>query len=434
MINKRQQEACQWLDRLEELAMQNNIKLRLLDSVRDCKKALESELTEAEWRQTCLEIGELLDRIGKQLNPQREQSELESDIAQRVSEFLERCRNANEMAQNEYCGGSTFYIQAAENSMQEMTNVKANFGEVTNQERLQGVFRQIGQKYKQQIDEQQERYAKAVDQNYQDAFDRMKGLLSATGYDRGAKSKFYNAYYANQDTMTGAAQEYVRNCEKGESSIVKLAEELRPPLWELLSRLKKKRRFLKWIPAIILIICLGVNLVQNQVESAQKAAETSAQAAEIAQKLSEGGKMTADDAFAVGSALLSMKGDSSSVGAEVVGAFILEVGLPLLLLAILLYFLWCKAVNRRYRAWVIKQAGALLSASVGRFCSENTLQLAVQESYRQTSGYLRNQYEGLLTELIPNLLPEEEKEDGNKVIFATLCTEWENIRRKAVEN
>lgn len=426
MINKRQQEACQWLDRLEELAIQNNIKLRLLDSIRDCKKALESELTEAEWRQNCTEIGELLYQIEKQLNPRREQSELESDIAQRVSEFLKRCGNANEMAQNEYCGGSTFYIQAAENSMQEMTNVKANFDEVTNQERLQGVFRQIGQKYKQQIDEQQERYAKAVDQNYQDAFDRMKGLLSATGYDRGAKSKFFNAYYANQDTMTGAAQEYVRSREKGESSIVKVAEELRTPLTELLLKLKKKRLLLKWLPAIILVCCLLISVIV--IYSAAMA--TVDQLAEVAQKVDEEEQMNISDFLEIVNVLENL----SQSGEGVAETFLLEVGLPLLLLGILLYFLWCKAVNRRYRAWVIKEAGALLSVSVGRFCSENTLQMAVQESYRQTSGYLRNQYEELLTELIPNLLPEEEKEDSNKVIFATLCTEWENIRRKAVEN
>ena len=431
-----QEETFEWISRLEELAVQNNVKLRLLDAIRDCKRAMEPELSEVQWRQKCMEIDELLEQMEKQLIPQPLKSDLETDVALRVSEILARCRRTNELLLSEYSNGAGTYVQEAEGSMLELSNVKANYDEVTNLERLLGAFRNIGQKLKMQLDEQSEKCVKSIDRNYMDAFDRMRGLFSGTGFDQTAKQKFYKTFYENMDIYAKEAQEYARSIDKGESKISELAEKIRSPLEKLLSRLGRKAHLLKWLPAILLALVLGAYLLSNYIITAKTQMQETEQTVDGKPIESPEGVLDSIASFDVNKVLPGDRNKEEPLKwAEIAVklVFFFMIRLPIILLAILLYYLYCKGVNKRHRVWVCNQAGTLLATSIEEFRRENTLDFAAKESYQQIYGHMRNQYEGLLSELLPDLI-QEDNGDKKEEMFKMLCAEWKNIKRKAVEN
>lgn len=404
MISTRQEAALEWLCRLEELALQNNLKMRLLDAIRDCRKELEQELTETEWRQKCIEIEELLEQIKKQILPGRELQELETGVEERASEILLRCRRSNELLQSEYCNAAVSYIQETEVSMQEFSNVRANYKEVADPDRFLKAFRDIGQKHKLRIDDQQEQYVKTADQNYMNAFDRLKGLVAGTGMDETAKRKFYHGYYENMDTLAANAREYARGNEKGESCIVKFAESMLKPLKKIFSGAKIRARLVKLLPIIALVIYWVINKLPGYLETLRGVEQS--------------------QEVGIKTQMYKMLLDASSF---------MMVKLPLILLAILVYVLWCEGISLSYRAYASGRAGRLLGTSLEQFKQGGTLQNAVKESYERIGSYMQRQYEGLLPDLLPDKL-QEEQEDSSESTLMMLLAKWEDIKRKEADN
>lgn len=263
MGNVGQEEALQWLCRVEEIAVHNHVKARLLDEIRDYKEALMRELTAQEWRAKRSELDELLGQIKKQLPYDVSAGERAEDVAQRASDMLGQCRSSGETLSQEYWSSSATYIQEAERSLQELSDTTANYDDVTNRERFIIKVRSISEKYKQQLDHLEEQYVHAVSQNYQNMFDRLKNLFSAAGCGKNVESRFYQVYYAKQDMMEQNMTAYACSTEKGEGSIVQYAEEIQNPLQEMIRRLRRKAVITKWIPVILIIAAIMLNGVYN---------------------------------------------------------------------------------------------------------------------------------------------------------------------------
>jgi len=420
MRNPGQEEVLQWLCRIEEAAVQNNIKLRLLDAIRDCKKKLESELTEQEWKGKIPELDELSRQIKKQLTPGTEEEGLTDDIAKKISEILEQCKRSNELLQKEYCDGSLTYIQEAERSMMELSNVNANYDEVTNEDRLLGAFQNIGKKYKQQIDGHAEKYVNAAGSNYQNAFDRLKNLFAGTGYVDGAERKFYQAYYENQDTLINDAKEYALSTDKGESTITECAQELQAPLRQLIDRGKKKAALRKWIPVIVIAAVIVLGVAGNAVKKNMEASRVQEQMAEQAED--SGGLLKE----LTGSVADQVVDKAASTIVESIPELMMTVGIPILLLLGILYWFWCRSTDKRCRKQIINEAGYLLEDALNTWVQQKKLMPAVEKSFEMTGSYMIRQYGDTLSQLKQG----GEKMTSEKTDIACLLAEWDNIKRK----
>lgn len=425
-----QEETCEWISRLEELAVQCDIKLRLLDAIRDCKRELEQEFTEAQWRQKCLEIDELLEQVRKQLVPQISTSNLEPDIALRISEILMRCRNSNDLLLSEYCSSAGSYVQEAENSLLELSNVKVNYTTVTNSASFLGAFSKVGQKFKMQLDQQSEKYVGSADRNYTDVFDRLSGLFSGTGFDERAKQIFYKTYYENMDILARDVKEYARVTDKGEGKISRLAEKILAPLEKLLSSLARKAFFLKLLPVFILVLGLGVGLISSYVVYTGTQANQE-QDIEVVEDEADISTYITKELLPRFISTGAERDEENGTSIFVFGK--LKVFAIVIVIAGVLYFLYVLMINRWHRAKICSQAGKLLAISIEEFQKEDTLMLAVKEGYQQINGYMRKQYENILSGLLPGLTQEGE-DDSKMTMFRALCSDWNNLRRKELDH
>lgn len=419
MGNETQREVLEWLCRVEEEAVRGQVKTRLLDEIGDCKRALSRELTAKEWQAKKAELSELMEQLGRQLPGDAGAGERAEDIAQKASEMLGQCRRSGEELGREYCSGSATYVQEAERAVEELSNVTANFDDVTDSGRFLGRARNIGERYRQQIDSLEEQYVHSVNQNYQNMMNRMKNLCAAAGGGKDTERKFYHAYYAKQDVLEQNMAAYACGMEKGESSIFQYAREVQNPLQQLIKRLRQKAAVTKWIPVILILALMILNGVYHMVSGS--AEHTGAQENAGSQELN-----------VVVEKVLEWAGDSllDKVG-EVVDGIIKNVLiaflLPLLILVIFLYFLWMKGVDRRCRKNIAREAGRLLGTSYEEWARQGKLMAAVGESLRQTMEYIDIQYSGILAELVN----DGQAADAGGTSFADLRAEWENIKRKA---
>ena len=413
-----QEEVLQWLCCIEEAAVQNNIKSRLLDSICDYKKELESELTEQEWKGKIPELDKLFEQIKKQVTPETEEQGLADDIAKKTSEILEQCKRSNELLQKEYCSSSLTYIQEAERSMMELSNVHANYDEVTNEDRLLSAFQNIGKKYKQQLDDHAENYVNAAGSNYQNAFDRLKNLFVGTGYVDGAERKFYQVYYENQDSLINDAKKYARSIDKGESAIIECAQEAGTPIRQLIDRRKKKAGLRKWIPVIVIaaVIVLGVagNAIKKNMEVSQE--QTTEQAEDWGGLLDE-----------LADSVVDQTADTAaSAIVESIPKYMMAVGIPILLLFGFLYWFWCRNADRRCREQIVNEAGYMLGDMLSKWVQQKKLMPAVEKSFEMTGYYMVRQY----GETLSQLMQGEGKITAEKTDIVCLLAEWDTIKRK----
>lgn len=456
MSKEEQRELLQWLNRMEKTAVKGHVKTRLLDAIEDCRKDLEGELTEQEQKAKVRELEELFGQVKKQTGIEAETDSLGAEVRQKAAEMMERCRRSNEALKKDYLNGAAAYIQEAELAMKELCNVEANYEEVTNKDRFLNIFKGIGQKFKRQMDDSQREYISAGNQNYQNVFDRLKSLFSSTGYDKEAQQKFYVTYYENQDVFIRNAQGYGDNLEKGESSIIEYAECLQEKIEKIVKDIKGKTTHRKWIPflVILLIAALGTTgkVVSDQKKAARelaaieqeireqeaaREAEAAARAEEradeglegyIKDKVDQSAEIVEEAAKeATEKAVEIAMQKASYEGKKLLLAAVLTVGLPILILLLVLYWIWAKGADKRCRSQIIQETGKLEKEALEEWRQKGTLAAAVEESFRLTEAYMEKQYGDLLSKL----LNDEEEADPEKAEFARLCSDWENIKRKA---
>ncbi len=456
MSKEEQRELLQWLNRMEKTAVKGHVKTRLLDAIEDCRKDLEGELTEQEQKAKVRELEELFGQVKKQTGFEAETDSLGAEVRQKAAEMMERCRRSNEALKKDYLNGAAAYIQEAELAMKELCNVEANYEEVTNKDRFLNIFKGIGQKFKRQMDDSQREYISAGNQNYQNVFDRLKSLFSSTGYDKEAQQKFYVTYYENQDVFIRNAQGYGDNLEKGESSIIEYAESLQEKIEKIVKDIKGKTTHRKWIPflVILLIAALGTTgkVISDQKKAAREQAAVEqeireqeaareAEAAARAEERADGGlegyiKDKVDQSAeiveeaakeATEKAVEIAMQKASYEGKKLLLAAVLTVGLPVLILLLVLYWIWAKGADKRCRSQIIRETGKLEKEALEEWRQKGTLAAAVEESFQLTEAYMEKQYGDLLSKL----LNDEEEADPEKAEFARLCSDWENIKRKA---
>lgn len=456
MSKEEQREFLQWLNRMEKTAVKGHVKTRLLDAIEDCRKDLEGELTEQEQKAKVRELEELFGQVKKQTGFEAETDSLGAEVRQKAAEMMERCRRSNEALKKDYLNGAAAYIQEAELAMKELCNVEANYEEVTNKDRFINIFKGIGQKFKRQMDDSQREYISAGNQNYQNVFDRLKSLFSSTGYDKEAQQKFYVTYYENQDVFIRNAQGYGDNLEKGESSIIEYAESLQEKIEKIVKDIKSKTSRRKWLPllVILLIAALGTTgkVVSDQKKAARelaaieqeireqeaaREAEAAARAEEradeglegyIKDKVDQSAEIVEEAAKeATEKAVEIAMQKASYEGKKLLLAAVLTVGLPVLILLLVLYWIWAKGADKRCRSQIIQETGKLEKEALEEWRQKGTLAAAVEESFRLTEAYMEKQYGDLLSKL----LNDEEEADPEKAEFARLCSDWENIKRKA---
>jgi len=431
MRSEDRKEVLQWLDRIEEIAVSNQVKTRLLDAVREYKKELKSDLTREEWVVKSQELEDLLGQIKKQIPCDFEEEDLTEEIRQKAFEMLERCKRSNGVLREDYINDSATYIQETERSMDELCNVQANYDEVTNKERFINVMGSIGQKYKVQVDAFQEKYISALLQNYQNVFDRLKGLFTSTGYGKEAQREFYETYYENQDGLARDTQGYARNLEKGQSSIAKYAENVQALIQQAVSRIKRKAARKKWMPILIIALIAVLGIAGQAVRQHMDAAAEQEMQAEETEEISNKQKLLEITEQVLEKKVdeAADKGTSGFLEMFAVGGTMM-VGVPVLILLVLLlfglYWFWIQGVKKRCRNSIIEEAEKLQRTSLEEWKQEGSLAAAVGESFGMIEAYADKKHQELLSQLLNNQM----KTDPEKAKFAKICSDWENIKRK----
>lgn len=449
----------QWLNRMKEIVVKEHVKTRILDAIEDCGRELEGDLTRQEQQAKLQELEDLFRQVKKQIGFETEADSLGKEVRQKAAEMVEQCKCSNEALKKDYLNGAAACIQDAELAMRELCNVEANYEEVTNKDRFLNIFKGIGQKFKRQIDDFQREYINAGNQNYQNVFDGLKTLFSSTGYDREAQQRFYKAYYENQDTYIRNVQGYGNNLDKGEGSITEYARNLQEKIERSVKNIKDRTSRQKWIPLLVILLIAALGTAGKAVSDQKKAQEQAAieqemreqEAAEeqpmavraeehrdgslkeyIMDKADQTVEIVEETAEEVTEkvAEISEKRVEDAVNrslSKIAVAAVLNVGLPIFILLLILYWVWAKRMDKRCRSQIIQDIENLENTALEEWQQKGTLMAAVEESFRLTDAYMEKQY----GDLISKLLGDKEEESPEKAEFARLFSDWETIKRKA---
>lgn len=428
MDNQKQIKALEFVSCMEELALEKQMKQRILDRIRELKSSLQEELGELELGQRLLEVDELAIYMKQQFFSDKQKEIVVDDmttvsideVRERVEQILQECHGANEAAKNSYVYNQQSLIREVAQKMRDMSNVKANYKEVQNARFFCEKFEQIGNYFNRQISSSMAQFTKTIFQNCDQATAKIRNMLAYIRDERLHKNQ-QELYYVydtrrsqllQQHTAEGDAEDY------GGSLIGEFALKHVGEIGNIIEKQKKKTLLIKLLPLLVVLAFMIVpkvgNWIGEQIETIAESREetTNGFIESLADKALDKAFDTVED---------------PGIGALFFALF----GLPIMILAAALYFVYIKIVNRTYTKKICTAVSAYLVPEIEAFLGEGSLYLRMEEAFVSQEEAFEVSYREIFEKLLSSENHEEMQTAGERERFLSLYTEWNAVKRLA---
>lgn len=435
MNNQKQMKAIEFLACMEELALEKEMKQRILDRIRELKSSLQGTLGELEMRQRMLEVDELAIYMKKQFIPEEQKEFVVDDmttvsideVREQVEQILQECHAANESEKISYVYNLQSFILEVSQRMRDLSNVNANYKEVQNARFFCEKFEQIGNHFNQQISSSMTQFTKTVFQNCDQATACIKNMLAYIQDERLHKNQ-QELYYAygtrrSQILQQHTAEGDAREC--GGSLIREFAVKRVEKINRIIEKKKKKTLFIKLMPLLI-VLAFSIapkvgDWIGEQIETIAESKEETNSNENVEGFASKGADYLIEKLTETGVDL------AVGVGISVFG----YVGLPLIIIVAVLYYAYIKKVNRTYAEKICEKVGAYLVPEIETFLKEETLYKKVTETFDAQEEALETSYREVFEKLLSNETLMGLQVTGEQERFLNLYREWNSVKRLA---
>lgn len=415
---KNKEEILQFVSELEQYTVECGIKKRVTDAIADVRQSMQEGISQ----DNLSELDRLVSYIAKQENEKPEETSISrEEVQQKIKSYLEQCRNSNRLTAQEDRSGCQIFIQDARRDMQDYTNVDANFNDVMNEGRFCDAFYRIGQKYARQINQRMNQYAESADSNYHNMMEHTRNILQASGLNVVTQKEFYQKWDNHHEVVKKGCEEKISRINGGEEEIAGFGQKHVGEVTGIIKKQDRRRRTHKLMPLYILLICivlfLGGKLLWGQLTKEpqeQTEEETKVDTQEmVRQEVVKFVKEKKEDSD-----------EKSGGGISTVG-----VVLPCIILVLIVWYLYMRGVDKKYRTWVCSSVGGYLSAELENFWKEDLLNPRLDDKFQSLDEYMDKEYEKLI-ENVCGGVAERSKEDDRLDRLRELCSRWEIIKRE----
>lgn len=435
--SKKQHKLIEMVSFLEEIALERQLKLWVIDNIREVKNELEQELTEMEQEKNILRIDEILQYMKQQIAPEQidvvavdEMTTVSfEDIREQIQEMIQECVAANESLCQKGIYSQQEFIRETERKIRDINNVDSFYAQVCNGEQFRNYFHQAGIRLNQQMQKALIAYTEEAFQNYNWTMGKIKGLFfhikeeSLHISPRKVYQSWENKYDLEKQTYKAKAE----SIDCGGEAIGDFGQKHAGNINEMIETLKKKKRKYMWRPFLaataIFVLISAVNLSGKIIE--QKNVKESA----AIEENTETGQLESAVKGVVG-VFAGKIGDKVEAGIGVVSFLIL---LPLFLLFVVFpYLIYVTFVNRWYKKWVCGEVGDYLGMVINELLTEGIIRAKVEEAYMELKEEIKVQCQRTIESiLVPTQMNEKNIVNNESERFLQICSEWENVKREA---
>lgn len=424
-------QALELVHTLYDLASDLGMKLRIIDSIRECEEALQGDISEKAWVQTELQLGEIIGYMEKQIFGEEsqvivndEQIVSKEDIKKKIIEIWSRGKETGDQIVSGYQTSSIHILQNVKNSMMDCADAGANYHLLSVPERFESKCIQLSQKYDQDIEALTSDYLNAICEQYAQAMNRIKGLISTIDRKKSATTvtarDIYQKWDNRQELCKQTLKENSAGTDNGKQLLIKFGSEQVEPLRHIKKKNQRKRRFYNFLPLLlVLLLVVGGMLLSSIPKSDSTAApETSAEGADVSEQL------VSKVIDGVVDKIASKMGDAVS---DAFSKALKTVVLPLIVLIAVIYLLWVWHTAKSYRKWMVDELGAYISPQIEQFWQNGLMEKEREAYFRAIDERASSYYENIITDIFGDIFGTQADNDPAEVI-RNAGIKWNQIR------
>jgi hypothetical protein len=422
---------------LYELAVNLGMKLRITDSIRECEEALQGDVSENEWVQIEVRLGEILDYMEKEILGEKnsvivngEQMVSKEDVQKRILEIWNAGKEEQNQIVSGYRANSMNILYNLKNNMRDFSNANANYHILSVPDQFAARCTQLAQKYDQDIQGLSGECLDEICGQYAQAMNRIRGLISSIDHRQvGITSKdIYENWDNCQESCRQNIKKTLAGIDTGKQLLVNFGNEQIAPLETIQKKNRKKRRRFIWMPIyvvlIVLIVILGAKLVPEILEavsvgnqvSKEMESSTENDLTDLAIKLGDIAVDSMED-----NAIDSVMGGNSIFDLDWKSAISIAI------LIIVGFILWVHYTGRLYRKWMIEDLGNYLTPKLSVFCQDNAMENAIGSYFQSLYENTGAGYENLFGSLFGNSFSENLEHSPAETVRKARAA-WNQIR------
>jgi len=429
-MSEKQAKASACLDELIKYAAANRVPMRIMDELEDCKKQISSK--NVDWTAVNMTMEGLLSSIEQKVVPQTVQKESNNHevsvemVKEQVEKMAKRCRADNESSVDNMAERKNMIVRKIYEQLTDLSRTKAHLGEFKDE----GLYLQFFQKcrigYEEDSFEMFREFLQSVSENYNHMMNHMKNMIqSIGGYKIGIGSeKFYYEYEERRNGIDQRIQAQMQTADIGGDDIMSLGQSTKQTVKNIIKKSIRKKRFLAWLPFLILLGFLAAGSVGKMAEKRSEAEQIEAEQIET--------DAESEDSFledaAKEAAKSSVKKLADQITWKALRSALISFSAVLILIVmilVLLYLLYLKMI----RAWcdrqICRQCGEYLGTELHQFGQKNELSAKLDTAMKNAVEEYEYQYMNVLNTIFQTSQDQSSNtQTGKASEFDSLRAEW----------
>lgn len=328
---------------------------------------------------------------------QRETTESEVSpeaVRAQLEKMARRCHTENMTSVDSMKERKNTAVKKLYGQLSEISHTKAHLEELKNEDLYLQFYAQCKATYERDILGMLREFLQSVSGNYAYMADQMRNMFQSIGGYKNelGNEKFYLVYEQRKDGIEKNVQAEVETADVGGNDIILLGQRTKDVVKRIVKKLVRKRKFLAWVPVLVLLCLLTAGIVSGQGRNRQETEQ-----AAVTEKTDDT-KIT-DAALELGKEALK----KPEIVKRVVSFFrtmFVSLGAFLflaVLVIVLLYMGYLKLLKNWCDRKIERECGEYLKTELSRFEQENSfspkvdavMQSAADEYERQCMETLR---------------------------------------------
>lgn len=414
----KQKDMLAWLGELEKYARDKQLPIRILDGIEDCKNKTSAK--SPDWQEISLRVEELLNSIGQKTAPAIVQDNNENQISvqaieNQIQKMAQRCQTENRASVGNITERKNLVVKKVYEDLQEITHTKAHLEELKDQNAYLHFYEKQRMEYERATFSLLRELLHDVSGNYNYMVEHLRSIFqSIGGYKLGVgNEKFYNEFETQKEGLDNKLQNEVTSREVGGSAITDFAQKTEKRIKKTVSKFVRIRKFLAWVPVIVLLLALTTSFVvkqNNQQNTTEEKQEQSSWVSDLTSWASDFIKEKMD------------QGGSSSETEFSVLIFIVLIVIVLYFAYISILKSWC---NRR----ICTVCGEYLQVELEAFRRSDSIMPMLNEAVNSSVMEYEQEYSMVLHQIFLGSEFDTVRNEQSKMQqFESLKESWNKIK------
>lgn len=401
-MNKKQKKVLEWMNVLEQYAKENQLSMRIVDSIEECKKSV---AIDANWDLINSEVEGLLDSIEQKTvsviakADNRENLIPLQEVEAQLKGMAQRCHRENVASADGTADRKKVILKETYEKCVELSHVEAHLEEMQDEGLYLAFFEKVKNDYEKKVYEMLRELVTDIGNHYDHMVDHLKSLFRSIDGNGGelGNEKFYIHNDEQRECIDKKMQNELMTADIGSPELVSLGQRTKKSVKRIVGKSSIKKNILMWLPAaIILCGCLyGIitvaPFIQEAYEMAKEIAAENKDISVIFTFFQEFGKL-------------------------------IDMGVIMIVFVVicLLYAVYIKMIKKWYHKQICRKCGEYLQTELSRFEQSNDLLHKIDETIKNAIEDYEQQYLVMLNNILAGTKydPDSEKRNTGNQFFA----------------